>query len=148
MDGAGELIPLLQITPSKTDSERLLVVSPELADVLSAIINRVRGGSQRSPSSPPTTVPSAFGSPQHPGYSSADSAPSTAESAQARIRNMLNAALANSPDRPHADDPLGFTPHDFRRIFITALSPAVLRADLVVGSDRRRRPATTGFQWH
>ncbi len=36
-------MPLLQIAPSKTDTERLLVVSPELADVLSAIIGRVRG---------------------------------------------------------------------------------------------------------
>ena len=39
----GELVPLLQIAPSKTDAERLLVVSPELADVLSAIICRIRG---------------------------------------------------------------------------------------------------------
>ena len=34
----GELIPLLHIAPSKTDTERLLVISPELADVLSTII--------------------------------------------------------------------------------------------------------------
>jgi hypothetical protein len=40
----GELVPLLQIAPSKTDTERLLVVSPELADVLSAIICRIRDG--------------------------------------------------------------------------------------------------------
>src|SRR5205823_4728240 len=38
----GEIVPLLQIAPSKTDTERLLVVSPDLADVLSAIIVRVR----------------------------------------------------------------------------------------------------------
>lgn len=31
---SGELVPLLQIVPSKTDTERLLLVSPELADVL------------------------------------------------------------------------------------------------------------------
>ena len=37
-----ELVPLLQIAPSKTDRERLLVVSPELADVLAAIVGRVR----------------------------------------------------------------------------------------------------------
>ena len=36
----GEIVPLLQIAPSKTDTERLLLVSPELADVLSAIICR------------------------------------------------------------------------------------------------------------
>ena len=35
LPGTGELIPLLHIVPSKTDAERLLVVSPELADVLS-----------------------------------------------------------------------------------------------------------------
>ena len=42
LPSTGELVPLLQIAPSKTDTERLLVVSPELADVLSAIIRRVR----------------------------------------------------------------------------------------------------------
>src|SRR5664280_1258164 len=39
---SGELVPLLHIAPSKTDTERLLVISPELADVLSAIVTRVR----------------------------------------------------------------------------------------------------------
>ncbi len=38
----GDLIPLLQIPPSKTDEERLLVISPELDDVLSAIVRRIR----------------------------------------------------------------------------------------------------------
>ena len=41
---------LLQIAPSKTDTERLLVVSPELADVLSAIIRRVRDSTGKVPS--------------------------------------------------------------------------------------------------
>jgi hypothetical protein len=40
----GEVVPLLQIAPSKTDAERLLVVSPELVDVLATIIIRVRRG--------------------------------------------------------------------------------------------------------
>jgi hypothetical protein len=39
----GELVPLLQIAPSKACAERLLLVSPELADVLSAIVSRIRG---------------------------------------------------------------------------------------------------------
>ena len=38
----GETIPLLQIAPSKTDEERLLVVSPELAEVFSTILCRIR----------------------------------------------------------------------------------------------------------
>jgi len=38
----GEIVPLLQIAPSKTDQERVVLVSPELADVLATIIRRVR----------------------------------------------------------------------------------------------------------
>src|SRR5690349_24625814 len=45
----GQLIPLLQITPSKTDAERLLVISSELADVLSTIVARIRSGGPRVP---------------------------------------------------------------------------------------------------
>ena len=42
LPGTGEPVPLLQIAPSKTDTERLLVISPELADVLAAVITRIR----------------------------------------------------------------------------------------------------------
>jgi hypothetical protein len=42
LPSTGELVPLLQIAPSKTDTERLLVVSPDLAEVLSAIIRRLQ----------------------------------------------------------------------------------------------------------
>ena len=60
LPGTGELIPLLHIVPSKTDTERLLVVSPELADVLSP---RSSAGSATMParcrSRSPTTTTSA-----------------------------------------------------------------------------------------
>ncbi len=42
LPSTGELVPLLQIAPSKTGAERLLLASPELADVLSAIVSRIR----------------------------------------------------------------------------------------------------------
>ncbi|MGW0249869.1 hypothetical protein ACWDYH_24905 [Nocardia goodfellowii] len=48
LPSTGELVPLLQIAPSKTDTERLLLVSPELADILSTIVQRL----------PPRTAPS------------------------------------------------------------------------------------------
>ena len=48
LPSSGELVPLLQIAPSKTDTERLLVVSPDLADVLSAIITRLARRTGRS----------------------------------------------------------------------------------------------------
>src|SRR5271166_2419009 len=38
----GELVPLLQILPSKNNQERLLLVGPELASVLATIITRLR----------------------------------------------------------------------------------------------------------
>ncbi|MEU7764992.1 hypothetical protein AB0B25_07695 [Nocardia sp. NPDC049190] len=37
-----EFVPLLQIVPSKTNEERLLLVSPELASVLAIVISRLR----------------------------------------------------------------------------------------------------------
>jgi len=40
---------VLQVAPSKTDAERLLLVSPELAEVLTAIIFRVRAGKAALP---------------------------------------------------------------------------------------------------
>src|SRR6266700_3559716 len=45
----GALVPLLQIAPSKTDTERLLVVSPELAEVLSTIMSRIRDPGGKGP---------------------------------------------------------------------------------------------------
>jgi hypothetical protein len=41
-------VPMLQLIPSKTDAERLLLLSPELAVVLTAIIFRVRREPPRS----------------------------------------------------------------------------------------------------
>src|SRR4029077_11960326 len=49
LPATGELVPLLQIAPSKTDTERLLVIAPELADVLSAVICRIRGSDGDEP---------------------------------------------------------------------------------------------------
>ncbi|MFE5072592.1 hypothetical protein [Streptomyces halstedii] len=45
----GEVVPMLQVAPSKTDAERLLLVSPELAEVLTAVIFRVRAGNAALP---------------------------------------------------------------------------------------------------
>jgi hypothetical protein len=84
LPGTGELVPLLQIVPSKTDTERLLVVIPELADVLSVIIRRIRGDNEAVPLVRHTTVTNACGSARLRCCSSAGSAPTTAGSATAR----------------------------------------------------------------
>ena len=120
LPGTGELIPLLQIVPSKTDTERLLVVSPELADVLSVIIRRVRGDTGTVPlvraydrreclwiGPAPLLFQRRFG-------------PDSRRICDSTIRNMLNGALAGTGLTGHADgSPLHYSPHDFRRIFIT-----------------------------
>src|SRR6266567_3060706 len=69
---------------------------------------------------PPTTVASAAGRRRRRCYSSAKSATRTERSPQGSIRAMLTAALADTGlTDPATGGPLRFTPHDFRRLFIT-----------------------------
>jgi integrase len=116
----GEIVPLLQIAPSKTDAERLLVVSPELADVLSAIITRVRDGV-----GPVPLVPAydwhecVWRSPAPVLFQRRFSTENRAIS-HGTIRKMIQAALADTGMTDPVDGgPLNYTPHDFRRLFIT-----------------------------
>jgi len=115
----GELVPLLQITPSKTDVERLLLVSPELADVLAAIVARVRGHEGAIPLvasydplektwRPP--LPLLF---QH--RLAHENRPITRNLVNRLLTDALTALGATTVD----GQPIGFRPHDFRRVFIT-----------------------------
>ena len=115
----GEVVPLLQITPSKTDAERLLVVSPELAEVLSAVISRVRGTGATVPfvsaydRECTWTAPRPLLFQRRYGYENRAVSAGT-------VRDLLAAALHHSGlTDPVSGDPLRFTPHDFRRLFIT-----------------------------
>jgi integrase len=119
LPSTGEVVPLLQIAPSKTDTERLLLVSPELADVLSAIVSRLRSPSGAIPlvaaydvrekvwSSPmPLLFQRAIGS-EHRAFT------------PTAIRKLLINALAATGLTDANGEPLLFSPHDFRRIFVT-----------------------------
>ena len=115
----GELVPLLQIAPSKSDAERMLLVSPELADVLAAIVARIR--------SDDGTIPLVA------SYDPLEKSwrPPLPLLLQHRLahenrpitRNLVNRLLADSLAVLGATtvdgQPIGFRPHDFRRIFIT-----------------------------
>jgi hypothetical protein len=116
----GELVPLLQIAPSKTDAERLLLVSPELADVLSAIICRIRGSSGAVPLVAAYDRHECTWSPPAPVlFQRRVSAENRALNDHA-IRQLLTAALARTGLIDSATGkPLRYTPHDFRRLFIT-----------------------------
>jgi hypothetical protein len=119
LPSTGELIPLLQIAPSKTDAERLLVISPELADVLSAVITRIRGTGGAVPLVASYDDNEKAWNPPMPLLFQrrlrSEDRPVTAQA----IRELLNITLAKSGLTGTAGQPLRFAPHDFRRLLIT-----------------------------
>jgi integrase len=115
----GETVPLLQIAPSKTDTERLLVISPELADVLATTIGRIRGrdgavacvasydSHERVWNAPmPLLFQRRLGIEHRsiPGET---------------LRGWIGKAFEGAGVMDSSGRPLRFTPHDFRRMFIT-----------------------------
>ena len=115
----GEIVPLLHIAPSKTDTERLLVISPELADVLATTIGRIRDhdgavacvasydSNERVWNAPmPLLFQRRFGI----GHRAipADT-----------LRGWIGGALEGAGIKDASGLALRFTPHDFRRMFIT-----------------------------
>ena len=116
----GEVVPLLQIVPSKTDAERLLVVSPELADVLSAIIRRVRDQTGAVPLVAAYDGHEHVWAPPAPLLFQRIVANEHRAFASSTVRDLLAGALAHTGLVDHDDgQPLDYTPHDFRRMFIT-----------------------------
>ena len=116
----GEIVPLLQIAPSKTDAERLLVVSPELAEVLSAVIRRVRGRSGAIPLVAAYDDRERVWLPPLPLLFQRRIGCEHRVIGASAIRSMLDDAIAATGlAEPATGQPLRFTPHDFRRLFIT-----------------------------
>jgi Phage integrase family len=95
------------------------VVSPELADVLSTVIRRVRG--------PDGTVPLVCAHDSHervwlPPAPLLFQRRTKAENRSlggSFVAQLLDEALAHTGLADPAGEPLNFTPHDFRRMFIT-----------------------------
>ncbi|MHA6783072.1 tyrosine-type recombinase/integrase [Pseudonocardia saturnea] len=120
LDDTGEVVPLLQILPSKTDQERLLLVSPELAAVLATIINRLRGINEG-------VVPVVRRWDRHerrfslalPHLFQRRRGHRNSVIGVGGVQNLLKRTLDRAGLRDAAGDPLHFTPHDFRRIFAT-----------------------------
>jgi hypothetical protein len=119
LPSTGELVPLLQIAPSKTDTERLLLVSPELADVLSAIISRLRGPGGAVPLTVSYDVREKVWNPPMPLLFQRGIGSENRAFTPSAIRKLLISALAATGLTDAAGDPLLFSPHDFRRIFVT-----------------------------
>jgi hypothetical protein len=119
LPATGELIPLLQIAPSKTDTERLLVISPELADVLSAIISRVRDENGAVPLVVAYDYHERIWNPPMPLLFQRRFGGENRPIAGPAVRELITAALAGTGLTDASGQPLRFVPHDFRRILIT-----------------------------
>jgi len=119
LPSTGELIPLLHIAPSKTDTERLLVISPELADVLSAIVSRIRDASGAVPLVIDYDRHERTWNPPAPLLFQRRLRVENRPITEGAIRGMLKDALADSGITDASGQPLIFRPHDLRRLFIT-----------------------------
>ncbi|MEU7046676.1 tyrosine-type recombinase/integrase [Streptomyces varsoviensis] len=115
----GEVVPLLQIAPSKTDQERLILVSPELADVLSTVVSRVRGADGSVPSVHSYDIHEKVWNAPMPLLCQWEIEGERYQISENTIRKALNEALAASGLTDAEGAPLKFQPHDFRRILIT-----------------------------
>ncbi len=138
LPSSGELVPLLSVAPSKTDQERLLVIDPELADVLSAVITRVRGSDGAVPLVAAYDTHECTWNPPMPllfqRVIGLENRPVPAEG----IRDLLRGALAVSGITGTDGKPMDFRPHDFRRVFTTdailnGMPPHI--AQLILGHD-------------
>jgi integrase len=120
LPSTGELVPLLQIAPSKTDAERLIVVSPELADILSAIICRLREPTGAVPLVRARDYHEHVWLPPAPLLFQHRLGADNHAVSIGLIGSLLDEALARTGLTDPADGaPLHCTPHDFRRMFIT-----------------------------
>lgn len=134
----GEVVPLLQIAPSKTDQERLLLVSPELADVLGAIICRVRDASGTVPLVRSYDRGEKVWNPPMPLLFQWRTGGQSRPISETTIRRALNETLGFAGLTDNTGQPLDYQPHDFRRIFITdaimnGLPPHI--AQVIAGHD-------------
>jgi hypothetical protein len=119
LPATGELIPLLQIAPSKTDQERLLVVAPELADALSAIMRRIRGTAATAPLVVSYDKNERVYNPPMPLLFQWRCRLEHRAVGETSLRKYLDDALAAIGVKDASGQLLRYTFHDFRRIFIT-----------------------------
>lgn len=106
--------------PSKTDTERLLVVSPELAEVLSTIIRRIRDHSGAVPLAAAYDGRERLWSAPAPLLFERRVGIERRTIAMTSVGRLLTDALEHTGlVGPVDEQPLHYTPHDFRRMFIT-----------------------------
>lgn len=116
----GEILPLLQVAPSKTDMERVLPVGPELAHVLGRIIQRVAQPNGALPLLRRFTAhKKTFSAPMPFLFQQQHANGRRTVLDVSTSRKYLQEAAARADLRFNDGSPVRFTPHDFRRLFST-----------------------------
>lgn len=115
----GEAVPLLQIAPSKQDTERLLLVSPELAHVLARVVHRVRAGAEQVPLVARYDHYECTVGPRLPHLFQRRFPTERRVIGTTVVHRLLRLAVGHADLRGPDGLPLHYTPHDFRRIFAT-----------------------------
>ena len=115
----GEMIPLLQISPSKTDTERVIPADPELVAVLARIIRRIKTGDGRVPLlARYDTYERVYGPPlPHLFQRICHRQPRMLS--PHKVRELLDWLAEQAGITDTDGTRLRFTPHDFRRVFST-----------------------------
>lgn len=111
-----EIVPLLQIVPSKSDQERLLLVPPELASVLASIIARVRGDHEQIPLARRYDHHERITGPPLPHLFQRVRGWRREVISTTVVQKLLNETLVRIGITDATSQPLRYTPHDFRRI--------------------------------
>lgn len=113
-----EIVPLLQVVPSKSNEERLLLVGPELASVLATVISRLRNDNvvplvaRYDPHELVTGLPLPHLFQRRVGWKRDVITTNM-------VYQLLNDTLARTALTDPMGQPLRYTPHDFRRVFAT-----------------------------
>ncbi len=115
----GEIVPLLQIAPSKQDTERVLLVSPELAHVLARVVHRLRGDGDHVPLVARYDQHERLTGPPLPHLFQRRHGTQRRVIAPEVVNRLLRRAIERADLRSPDGQPIRYTPHDFRRIFAT-----------------------------
>ena len=119
LPSTGEVIPMLQITPSKTDKERLLVIGPELAVAFAEIISHVRGDNEQLPLVSRYDSAERVHSPELPYLFQRPYGIGRTAMSSSYVIKLLDELVTTAKITNNGGTPAKFSPHDFRRIFAT-----------------------------
>ncbi|WP_162907546.1 tyrosine-type recombinase/integrase [Allorhizocola rhizosphaerae] len=115
----GEMVPLLQISPSKTDRERVIPANPELVSVLARIIRRVKGPDGKVPLLSRYDHHERVFGPPLPHLFQRRSLNRLAVISAGYVGDLLDKLAAQAGITDVDSSPIRFSAHDFRRIFST-----------------------------